>query len=394
MKKPKVFLKIFFSFLLFCSTLTPQIQGETVGKGSARIFNKNEGAARSQALSNALRDAVKQSVGIILDSNTMVKNWVLIRDEVVSSSQGFVEKYEIIRDEQKNGTWFITLNAVVSKSGIMDKLTELRILHQKMGNKKLMVLYHPKHPRALERSHIAVDATRVSIQNKFNSSGFRVFDQAVVQQLYATLKPQGSELGINKDWIRVAKENQVDIVVEYDLFSSQQKPFTNAAFIAAKINTSIKVYDVTTGRLISSGQTMQKQMTNAEVGSYDWEDALQKAGIKAGNVIADETISKIVDYYKSVGDIGNSFFMVFKDFSEDDADKILKVLENIEGYQSLSERTYEPLLLEIEYFSTLNKGRLRRKLRADTRKEGIKLKSRQITGNRFVFINPTPASSD
>ncbi|MBT4088219.1 MAG: hypothetical protein HOE30_06985, partial [Deltaproteobacteria bacterium] len=46
------------------------IQAAVIGKGQAKIFNNNEGSARNQALRNALRDAVKQGVGVILDSNT------------------------------------------------------------------------------------------------------------------------------------------------------------------------------------------------------------------------------------------------------------------------------------------------------------------------------------
>lgn len=387
MKKKIAFLKFFLAFFLFSNLVVFSALGETTGKGSARIFNNNEQEARNQALNNALRDAVKKGVGVLLDSNTLVKNWSVIRDEVISSSRGFVEKYDVTRDEAKNGTWFIEISAIVSEAGLKDKLTELRILHQKMGNKKLMVMYHARHPKALKDTHIAVDAARISIQDAFNSAGFRIFDQNVLGKLYSKIKPSDRVSGMAEDWVRVANENQVDIIVEYELYPSYHQPFSDAAFIAAKINISTKVYDVSTGRLISSRQTMQKQMTNAKMGSYDWDDALQKAGIKAGTVIADESIEKVVEYYKSVGDIGNSFFIVFKDFSENDADKILKVLEGLEGHQSLSERTYQPLLLEVEYFSTLNKGRLRRLLRAGCKREGVRLRSQEISGNRFIFAN-------
>ena len=50
---------------LFCLGLAGSLQAGTLGKGSAEIFEGNEGAARDQAKQNALRDAVEQGVGAV-----------------------------------------------------------------------------------------------------------------------------------------------------------------------------------------------------------------------------------------------------------------------------------------------------------------------------------------
>ena len=357
------------------------------GEGRATIFNNNLGSAKSQATRNALRNAVEQGVGTLLDSKTVVKNWVVLQDEIFSSSRGFVKSYKTITSERQGDFWVVVIDAEVKKISLKNRLGELRILHKKMGNKRLMVIYNPGHPNALEEGNAVVLSSFTAIQNEFNSSGFRLFDQEKLANIYQGLTQTGMSKTPVKQWIKIANQNQVDLLVEFEVGISRTRRRSNYKFNAAKAMVRMRVHNVATGRLISSSQSQQQQFTSSRPGSFEWESDLSKAGIKAGKAATQEAVSNIVEFYKSVGDIGNGYFMVFRNFNEDDEDTILGILENLEGYQSLSERKNEHLLLEIEYFSTMEKSRLRRKLRATGKQKGIRIKSKRITGNRFIFIN-------
>ncbi len=359
------------------------VQATIIGKGQAKIFNNNEGSAKNQALRNALRDAVKQGVGVLLDSNTIVKNWTVIQDEVYSSARGFVKQYTVIKDNKVGDTWYVEINAEVATGEIKNKLGELRILHKKMGNKRLMIIYHPEHPDALPADHSAVKSALISMPSEFNTSGFRIFDQRSLGYVSSKVSQTG---GVKAAWKKIADEHQVDMLAEFELLSSKKSPFSNATFTAAKVTLRMKIYDVSTGRLISNVQTDQKQMTNAKGGSFDWDNALAKASEKSGESAAIEAINHIVEFYKSVGDIGNSYFIVFQDFTEDETDIILNMLENLDGFQSLSELQTTPNLMKIEYFSSISKSRLKRKIRLTAKDHKLKLSSKEISGNRFVFV--------
>jgi hypothetical protein len=358
---------------------------DIIGKGSATIFNDNEGSARQQALHNAMRDAVQQGVGVILDANTVVKNWTVIRDEIYSVSRGFVSQYTILRDEKQGGTWYVEIEAIVESGKIRDKLGELRILHQKMGNQRLMIINEAEHPDALTSDHTGVLSAQTAISDAFNQSGFRMFDQRTLGHLSQKTHPTG---GGQEAWIQIADQQQVDLLVTFEIVSDQHRPFTGSQFTAANVTLRMKAFDVSTGRLIANVQSSQKQMTNARVGSFDWDRALGRASEKAGLSAAGEVIAHIVDYYQSVGDMGHSYSIVFQGFSEDEEDLILGILENLEGYQSLSELENEPNLLRIEYFSSVEKSRLRRLIRLAGKDRRISITSKEISGNRFVFVKP------
>jgi hypothetical protein len=380
----KKFIKLaFFYFWVFL--IPVGVTAGVIGKGSAQIFNGNEGSARSQALNNALRDAVKQGVGLFLDSQTEVKNWAVIRDEIYSTAKGYVKEYQVLKDEKKDDSWFIEIDAEVSSVDIKTKLSELRILHQKMGNKRLMIIYQTSHPNAIEQKHLAVGSALSSLQSALLESGFRIFDTKSLGYVFDNISQKGAPV---EEWVKIADQNQVDILIEFELIADDQKPFSNSAFSAARTSMQLKSIEVATGRLIASVGTTQKQMTNARVGSFDWDNALSKAGERAGKVVAEELTRDVVKYYETTGDIGNAFLMVFKDYSEEETFMILEVLENLEGYQSMSELENIPQQLRVEYFTSLDKSRMRRKLFLACRDKGIKLKTKEAVGNRVIFIRP------
>lgn len=80
-------------------TLTVSAQGQTI----------------SEAKQNALRDAIEQAFGTFISSNTEILNDELVKDEIVSVSNGNIQDYEVISEVQlPNGYYATTLKARVS----------------------------------------------------------------------------------------------------------------------------------------------------------------------------------------------------------------------------------------------------------------------------------------
>jgi len=74
-----------------------------------------QGTTLSEAKQNALRDAIEQAFGTFISSNTEILNDELVKDEIVSVSNGNIQKFEILSEFQmQNGEWSTTLKAVVS----------------------------------------------------------------------------------------------------------------------------------------------------------------------------------------------------------------------------------------------------------------------------------------
>ena len=76
------------------------------------------GSATTQdaAVKNALRNAIEQAYGAFISTNTQILNNKLVKDEIVSLSQGVVKSYNIESSAyiKESNRYFVTVKAVVS----------------------------------------------------------------------------------------------------------------------------------------------------------------------------------------------------------------------------------------------------------------------------------------
>ena len=74
-----------------------------------------QGQTQDEAKQNALRNAIEQAFGTFISSNTEILNDELVKDEIVSVSNGNIQKFEVISDVQiPDGGYATTLKATVS----------------------------------------------------------------------------------------------------------------------------------------------------------------------------------------------------------------------------------------------------------------------------------------
>jgi hypothetical protein len=98
-----------------------------------KTFAKNEnivslvvtgqGKTFEQGIQVALREAIQQSFGVFISSNTEILEDDLVKDEIISISNGNIKSYEVISQNFLNNEFFVTVKATVS----IDKLSSFII---------------------------------------------------------------------------------------------------------------------------------------------------------------------------------------------------------------------------------------------------------------------------
>ena len=79
------------------------------------VVTVSGGETKSEAIKFALRDALEQSYGAFISSNTKILNDEIYKDEIVSISSGNIKDYEIISELQlPNGFFSVTISSQVS----------------------------------------------------------------------------------------------------------------------------------------------------------------------------------------------------------------------------------------------------------------------------------------
>ncbi len=115
MKKYFIILGILFS------TINLLAQTDSIPNSSndkiVTITVTGQGKTIDEAKTNALRSAIEQAFGAFISSNTTILNDSLVKDEIVSVTNGNIQKYDVLNEiALPNGSYLITLKAIVSVS--------------------------------------------------------------------------------------------------------------------------------------------------------------------------------------------------------------------------------------------------------------------------------------
>lgn len=107
----KHLLKLFFVVL----TATISLTGYAADKDEITLTVTSDGATKDEAIKNALRTAIEQAYGAFVSANTTILNDELVKDEIVTVSNGSIKEYKEIASAQiENGSYSVTLSATVS----------------------------------------------------------------------------------------------------------------------------------------------------------------------------------------------------------------------------------------------------------------------------------------
>src|SRR3954471_672893 len=83
-------------------------------QGQAAVLNGDKPAAREKAIEDALRHAVEMAVGTKVTSTSEVQDFQSKMDQVMTHSQGFVKKYEIVKEGMDGDVVQVTIKATIS----------------------------------------------------------------------------------------------------------------------------------------------------------------------------------------------------------------------------------------------------------------------------------------
>jgi len=380
-------LQIALLLLLGCLLLPASLLAREVeADGVAAILNNNVAGARKQALLNAQRNAVENGVGVLIGSDSLMENFTIVKDKVLSTSQGFISRYVVVSEGKSpsGAEYRMRIKADVSEALLKDRLSALRLLHKAMGNKRVMVIYHSDNPNALKRDHGANAAALQTIRDEMNQAGFRLFNEAATKKVYDQIGRTG---GNTDNLIAMALEQRADLMVRFENIAGK-KGAKGGYFSAAFSTLRISVFEAATGRQVADSQAEGKKLLKATAGPYDWEKGLADAAEIAARQATNEAIDRIADYYKQVGDQGTNLLLIFRDYSDDEKDLILDYLENTPGFKDLSELKNAVNYLEVELFTQQEASRVRRMIRAGLKEKGIALQTVSTERNRLVFNNP------
>ena len=340
-------------------------------------------------------EAVKRGVESILDDKTISLNYEVIKNQIYRDRQKYIRNYEIIREEPVlNGTNYeIQIRAKVEKVKIEQKLKVLRILHDRMLNKRLLFVYHRSNPEAILRDNPAVENVLTPIQKTFAEHGLRTFGEQTMKQVYSSLE-QETLVGSSVDsLIALALNHNADVLVVMEMIAV--KPYKTSG-ILFKVGSKVhfRLYEAVTGKQIAETIVVQNEVSIKKPDDHKWNVLFGKAANQAVMESIRQSKEYIIRFYQNANLAGQEYYVVFKGYSPRSQIMIVEYLENTTAFRKVSELRNTFGFLEIELNTLMHKSTLRRRITSDLLVQEIEVATKSLVGNQLVFINPNPMEEE
>lgn len=91
-----------------------------------KVKGRGVGTDKTEALKDAYRDAVERAVGLYVDAEQMMKNEELVKDQILTQSNAYIEKCDVAKETTKpNGLVEVQILAEVRKTALTKKISDV-----------------------------------------------------------------------------------------------------------------------------------------------------------------------------------------------------------------------------------------------------------------------------
>lgn len=108
--------------------------------GEAAIVNDDRGAAVERATEDALRRAVEQACGTLVQTSSETKDFQLISDRILTQARGYVKSYEELDRRVDGGAMVVKVRATVGTEQLADDLVAIGLALSRKGMPRVAVL--------------------------------------------------------------------------------------------------------------------------------------------------------------------------------------------------------------------------------------------------------------
>lgn len=269
-----LFLICFLSFKVVAFASDKSDSKEVVVRGAGAIYQGDVALARDTAISDALRKAVEEVMGTLVQADTLVKNFELIEDNIYTQTKGYIKNYEVLKEEELQGVYRVTVKAVVGLKKLQDDLIAINILQQRMHKPRVMVMMLQEE--ALLSS----------------KKGISLYDRTSEGEIIKNLLEQGFET-IDSNQIR-KKYDEVEIkeaTLGNDALVSQMGSKLGAEVVIVGKASWEKMEGVDLGGLVSCKARVEARAVKCDVGSILAAEGIGAAGV---DIIADSASKKAI----------------------------------------------------------------------------------------------------
>lgn len=217
--------------------------------GLGVIYNGDIAKARDDAIKDAIRQAVEQTTGMFIDSQTRVEMFETLEDSIYARSNAYVLDYRVLNEGYGSfeNSYEVEVECTVAKGALEEKLSELDVftISTMIGNPRIMVVIEEEN--LLQGYHyywwdweaLDMGTTEMTLQEILLDNEFPLVDAAQARR------------NIDRDMVMAALTGDAMAAAEIGLQYGAEYVITGKAVVKG---SDITAYGVTAGSGMRSYQ--------------------------------------------------------------------------------------------------------------------------------------------
>ncbi len=329
---------VFIFFLLLISNLQLTAQDisdsseskKVVATGTGSIFDNNIAKARDDAIEDALRRALEQTLGTMIEAETFVENYQVIDDNIFSETKGYIQNYQVVREQKRNDYLYeVMVTAMVSMENLQNDLEAIATLMRRKNMPRMMVMIDEKNigksVGLLNYIEAETNNAETAIIDEMMEKGFTFIDQSIVKQNLTREKAAAILQGNTEMAAALGKKIGAEVVLtgkalanatEVEVYGTKQR--------SQQATVNVKAIRTDTGEIIAiASADGAYPHINDMVGGAK---AINKACVK----LSDELVEKILSRWQK--DVSSGTMVTLRVQGLDDYSQLSKFKSSLQYY--------------------------------------------------------------
>ena len=299
--------------------------------------------SRNMAIDDALQQAVRQTVGIYISSETLVENMTLVTDRIYSQTQGYIKNYEILDENHDDEAYRVKISAQVKTVELVDDLDSIGLLISKKQHPRVMVVLDSR-----QIDFFTQEGSR-NIANKIESDlmqkGFDIVDASQVShknQIEVALFEQGyAQAG--QIALGFGAEVLITGTVRREFANVRQVYGTNIQFYSNEMQ--LKAFETHSARVLYSGFRSRPSTAIDYLGPLE----------AASSELIEEMVANILATWRKDINEGTAYHLSVSNTRFKELNQLTKELQSIQGVSVIKTQSFQSdtASLEVQYKGTL-----------------------------------------
>ncbi|PIQ24460.1 hypothetical protein COW36_24735 [bacterium (Candidatus Blackallbacteria) CG17_big_fil_post_rev_8_21_14_2_50_48_46] len=335
-----------------------------------------EGTSADAARLDAFRNAIAQAVGVYVQADTVVENYVTKSDKIRTNSKGFIKSFKMLNESKSSGVVSAVYRVEVSTQPLQQDVKDVvGSEFRNVGHPTVSVVgwYKGRNRLEDEVNDFAVTAMNRSLLKR----GYKVVDGWLIEKLRkedaAIVKASGAVQQSNFDQVAqmIANKLKADIYVT-----------TYGSIQGGKASVSTKMYNSYTGQIFGSDTGYGIMRANSVA---DAKAAVATA-VSAG---MEKTLGQVSSHWQDVLTNGQEYIVVLDGYKGGKERRVFKkLLEDGDGVTEVKQLNAAGSHAEFSVYSTTKPVDFFDSLIDAAEEEGLKFVNDEavIRGGRAIFI--------